>query len=78
MAKRKIKVKQNNGMSRGEYLGMRGKAYSDAGTIGALAETTDYEELAAAYANLCFALDAIDALGVRLGIIDYETNEIKD
>lgn len=63
-------------MTKYDYLGMRRKAYSLAGTIGTFAELNAIPELNYAYRSLSDALDEIDQLGYKLKYIDPDTNEI--
>jgi len=62
-------------LKRKNYLKLRQDAYAFAGILGTDAELTNIPELSTAYESMGPALDAIDALGYRLGILDPETNE---
>lgn len=61
-------------LTRESFLRLRTKAYKMAGEIGTIGETEG--ELSSGYHHMCKALDEIDALGYRLGILDSETNEV--
>jgi len=61
-----------------DYLALRNKMYSAVGTLGTHAEETEIPYLQDAYSSGCIMLDDIDCLGVKLGYIDAETNEVKE
>lgn len=64
-------------MNRTEYVNLRQSAYALVGVVGTTAELLDVtSEFDSAYCKGCGMLDAIDALGVRLGYVDAETNEV--
>lgn len=63
-------------MTKTVYLSIRTTAYKQVGELGTRAELWNIPELNAAYDKACQSLDAIDALGIRLGYLDAETNEV--
>jgi hypothetical protein len=67
-------------MTRQKYKALRVKAYKLTGEIGTMAELHGNEmpQLDASYKEMCRGLDAIDELGVSLGYIDPETNDLTD
>jgi hypothetical protein len=65
-------------MKRQKYISLRTKAYKLAGEVGTLAELGNMPQLDASYEEMCRALDSIDELGVSLGYIDPETNDLID
>lgn len=67
-------------MNRKKYLALRNKAYKLAGEIGTLAELNGDKlpQLDSSYKEMCRSLDSIDELGVDLGFIDAETNNVID
>lgn len=63
-------------MKRQEYFQLRDQAYKLVGVVGTEAEdVSESDELSDAYRHGSEMLDAIDALGYRLGFLDPETNE---
>jgi hypothetical protein len=59
------------------FIELRDEAYKAAGVVGDAAERfRGYPVLDVAYARMCEGLDAIDDLGVQLGYLDDETNEV--
>lgn len=69
-------------MTRAKYKALRDKLYKSMGELGTMAENEtssyDHAHLAEAYARGCEMLDAVDALGVSLGYIDPDTNDLTD
>lgn len=67
-------------MNRSKYKALRVKAYKLTGVIGTGAELDGNEmpQLEASYKEMCRGLDAIDDLGVSLGYVDPETNDLID
>lgn len=63
-------------MKRNEYLKLRSKMYKVAGEVGTFAEIAKFTALNVAYDKMCQSLDEIDLLGVGLGYIDPETNDV--
>jgi len=63
-------------MNRAQYFQLRDQAYKLVGVVGTEAEGgSESDELSDAYRRGSEMLDAIDALGYRLGFLDPETNE---
>lgn len=67
-------------MTRAKYKALRIKAYKLTGEIGTMAEELGNEmpQLETSYKEMCRGLDAIDELGVSLGYVDPETNDLVD
>jgi hypothetical protein len=67
-------------MTRAKYKALRVKAYKMTGEIGHLAELHGNEmpQLESSYKEMCRGLDAIDDLGISLGYVDPETNDLID
>lgn len=67
-------------MNRSKYKALRSKLYKAAGEVGTLAEKhgDKMPQLDATYHEMCRGLDSIDELGISLGYIDPETNELID
>lgn len=67
-------------LNRLDYIELRESANKNAGILGDAAERCENADLDAtaeyrAYDTACTALDALDALGYKLGYLDAETNE---
>ncbi len=69
-------------MTRRQFKVLREKLYKAVGEVGTLAENEksqyDHGHLAEAYARGSDMLDAIDSLGITLGFLDPETNDLID
>lgn len=73
-------------MTRQKYKALRSKLYKSVGELGTLAEIEgaihgprhEFQLLDISYKNACEMLNHIDALGVKLGYVDAETNDLTD